>query len=438
MPSNEFYDSSNVPSTSSPGYSSVIRGEFQAIEDGCDKLPVMAGNGGLSIFVDINGLKLEAVAHATALTRLGCEASANKDTLGGYAGLTIYKINFLNDTGDQVSFLTNSNSASRTYTFQDSDGTIAMLSDLTNNGSRNVLINGSFMVWQQATSHSTTGYGSDDMWHIDNNGSTFTNSRQTHVTGQTAVPNNPTYYCRVAVTSSAGASNFVNKQQRIENVATLSGGKATLSFYAKADASKDIAIEFVQNFGTGGSPTATVEGIGSTKLSLTTSWVLQTVTVDLPSISGATLGSDGNDYLALVIWMDAGSDFDTRTDTLGQQSGTFEFSDIQIESGEYASIFERKTYADILNDCLRYCHVSGNQAAFSGDVTSGQDYVAKCDLGVTMRAAPSVTLTNVANTNFAAGVGTVVATNGYIQETRTANGTGSGYFRSSFIADSRL
>jgi hypothetical protein len=52
------------------------------------------------------------------------EATANKDASGGYAGLTLLKINFKNVLNTFTSFFTNSNTASRTYTFQDSDDTI--------------------------------------------------------------------------------------------------------------------------------------------------------------------------------------------------------------------------------------------------------------------------------------------------------------------------
>lgn len=56
---------------------------------------------------------------------------ANKDATGGYAGLTLFKINFKNAADTFTSFFTNSNTAARTYTFQDRDGTIADLTDIS-------------------------------------------------------------------------------------------------------------------------------------------------------------------------------------------------------------------------------------------------------------------------------------------------------------------
>lgn len=60
----------------------------------------------------------------TALTNLG------KDSTGGFAGLTLFKINFKNALNTITSFFTNANTVARTYLFQDRDGTIADDTDL--------------------------------------------------------------------------------------------------------------------------------------------------------------------------------------------------------------------------------------------------------------------------------------------------------------------
>lgn len=67
------------------------------------------------------------------------ELAANKDATGGYAGLTLFKINFKNAADTFTSFFTNANTAARTYTFQDRDGTIADNTDLA--GKQDVLTN---------------------------------------------------------------------------------------------------------------------------------------------------------------------------------------------------------------------------------------------------------------------------------------------------------
>lgn len=63
------------------------------------------------------------------------EATSNKDASNGYVGLTLFKINFKNALNTFTSFFTNANTASRTYTFKDADGTVAFTSDITGTNS---------------------------------------------------------------------------------------------------------------------------------------------------------------------------------------------------------------------------------------------------------------------------------------------------------------
>lgn len=305
---------------------------------------------------------------------------------------------------------------------------------------KNLIINGNFDIWQRNTTQTSSGFDSDDRWHNSHVGSSKTHSRQAFTIGQTAVPLNPVYYSSTVVVSSAGASNYVSKHQPIENVSRLSGATLTLSFYAKASASMDIAVDLFQYFGTGGSPSAQVGGIGAQKFSLTTAWQLFESTITLPSISGKTLGSNGDDSTNLRFWFDAGSDFDSLTDTLGQQSGTFDLSEIQIEFGSVKTRFEILPLSEIYERCQRYYFKSGSYGIFfSGNVTSGQKYYATFSFPTTMRTTPTIVFTNLGVSNFAATPGTQVGTDPHIVgEERTANGTGAGFFATSFTADAEL
>jgi len=185
-------------------------------------------------------------------------------------------------------------------------------------GFRNAIINGNFDLWQRATSHSTNGYGSADRWSNLRSGSSCTISRQAFTLGQTAVPNNPTYFCRAVVSSVANAANYSVLSQNIEGVSTFAGRTVTVSFWAKADATRSISIELTQFFGTGGSPSAQATGLAVSKVALSTAWQKVTLTATLPSISGKTLGTNSDDFLGLLIWFDAGSSYNSRTNTLGQ------------------------------------------------------------------------------------------------------------------------
>jgi hypothetical protein len=220
-------------------------------------------------------------------------------------------------------------------------------------GFRNRIINGNFDIWQRGTSFTGNEYGAD-RWVHARAGTTHTATRQPFTLGQTDVPGEPTYYCRTVVSSVAGAANFSALAQSIEDVRTFAGQQVTVSFWAKVDATKNIAIELTQSFGTGGSPSAIVRAIGTAKVSIGTTWQKVTVTANVPSISGKTLGTNGGSLLQLAIIFDAGSSFNAFTDSLGQQSGTFEIAQVQIEPGPVATPFERRPIGAELALCQRY------------------------------------------------------------------------------------
>jgi hypothetical protein len=266
-------------------------------------------------------------------------------------------------------------------------------------GFRNAIINGNFDFWQRGTSFTGNEYGAD-RWSSSRVGTTHTVTQQPFTLGQTAVPGEPTYYHRTVVITAAGASNFSVLVQRIEDVRTFAGQQATISFWAKADATKNIAVELAQAFGTGGSPSAEVTTIGTTKISIGTNWQKVTVTATLPSISGKTLGTNNNSYIILAIWFDAGSNFNARTDTLGQQSGTFEIAQVQLEPGPVATPFERRPIGTELALCQRYYYEPDDSNALLGTGTRVYGHGGAQDTTYgssafpqTMRASPTVAYT---------------------------------------------
>jgi hypothetical protein len=254
----------------------------------------------------------------------------------------------------------------------------------------NAIINGNFDIWQRGTSFTGSKYGAD-RWQNVVSGSTATQSQQTFTLGQTDVPGEPEYFARTVVSSVAGAGNYSFILQRIEGVRTFAGQTATLSFWAKADAAKNIAVEFEQFFGTGGSPSTPVNALGVTTLAITTSWQKFTVTVSLPSISGKVLGTDNNSQLIALFWFDAGSNFNARTNSLGQQSGTFDIARVKLEAGSVATPFRPRPVGEELALCQRYYwkglpFQTFNMGAYSANIFQTMSF----DFPVTMRANPTI------------------------------------------------
>jgi hypothetical protein len=208
-----------------------------------------------------------------------------------------------------------------------------LLSSLVFPTQQNAIIDGRFNYWLEGTSQTSSGYGSDTLWFNSHSGSTKTHTRESFVVGQIDVPGNPKYFSRTNVTSVAGIANYVVKQFFIEDVSTFAGEEILLNFYAKADAVKNIAIEFYQNFGTGGS--SAVSGIEAQKIALTASWQNTQLQLNIPSISGKTVGSANDDFLGLIFWFDAGSNYNVRSDSLGQQSGIFDIAEVSARSLDF-------------------------------------------------------------------------------------------------------
>ena len=261
----------------------------------------------------------------------------------------------------------------------------------------NYIINGNFDIWQRGTSQTVSGYGSADRWAFHNSGTTKLVSRQVFTLGQAEVGDNPRFYTRNVVTSVAGADNYCYMLQKIERVWTLAGKTATLAFWAKADSNKNIAIEFSQIFGSGGTPSDLVVGIGTQLVQLTTAWTRYVITVDIPSITDKTIGTDAADNIQVRFWFDAGSNLNERTTSLGQQSGTFDIACVSLVEGDIDIKPIPRSYGEELALCQRY-YVTTNAndrfyAAGPGVVSNSVIY-----FQTTMRTPPVATLINTLST----------------------------------------
>lgn len=311
----------------------------------------------------------------------------------------------------------------------DSSGTIAMQESITPDID-NKIINGDFVIWQRGLSQTTSSYGSDDRWHNGHAGSSKMHSQQTFALGQTDVPGNPKYYSRTVVTSVAGSANYVVKMQAVEGVERLAGKTVTVTFWAKADGSKNITFEFRHRYGTGGTPSPSLNGIGVTTCALTTSWTKFSFTINITSVAGKTLGTDGNDHLLPIFWFDAGSEHNTLTNNLGQQSGTFDIAKVSIVEGDKTVLDDPSTPRHISQElalCQRYY--------FNGylplrGVFSSTSYASRlaAPLPVQMRANPVVTLSGNVFDGIASGNANTITANYSTQSMIELDATCEGVF----------
>lgn len=273
---------------------------------------------------------------------------------------------------------------------------------------RQAIINGNFDVWQRGTSFSQAVLGdagnrygyTADRWYnqfyggVGNSGDyTVTVSQQAFTLGQTDVPNEPKYFHRVAITGVAtlgSNTGVLITTQKIESVRTLAGKKATVSFYAKADVNRTIGVVLSQNFGTGGSPSAHVEATESTTVNLTTSWQKFTVTFNVPSISGKTLGTTaGTDCLelAFVYYKQDNNVYAVPSGAIGAHAAsTYDIAQVQLCAGDVALPFQPKGFEEELRACMRYFEKSYDYGTAIGTLTTTGAHIQPQRAGAVLRA----------------------------------------------------
>lgn len=230
--------------------------------------------------------------------------------------------------------------------------------------SENKIINGSFDCWQRGSSSAALGYATADRWSNIFVGGTVTMSKQVFPIGDVLGTNSPTYYLRQTVSGQTLTSHLGNIQHRIEGVRSYEGQTITILGWARrSSGAGNIAVSFGQFFGTGGTPSTQVNGAGNT-VALGTSFAPFAVTIAVPSITGKTIGSNGNDYLALLFWTSAGSDFNDRTNSLGLQTIGVDLWGIHIKVGTHSAdatnLYNQPELGPELVRCQRYFNKSYN------------------------------------------------------------------------------
>jgi hypothetical protein len=236
-----------------------------------------------------------------------------------------------------------------------------------------------------------------DRWYNGFVGGTVTQSRQAFTLGDAIGVNQPTYFLRQAATGQTLASHAALTQQLIEGVRSYAGQTITILGWARrSSGTGNMAVEGQQTFGTGGSPSANVTAISPTTVSLTTSFAPFAVVLSVPSVTGKTLGSNGNDFFCLNFWTSAGSDFNARTNSLGLQTIGVDLWGIHIRVGTWsatdADLYRPRDPGTELALCQRY-YLSGTFiGANLGPLVPGGDTNRNFGSAfpVTMRVAPVI------------------------------------------------
>jgi hypothetical protein len=282
--------------------------------------------------------------------------------------------------------------------------------------SGNAIINGAFEVNQRnfTSASPVSNTFIFDRWFAVPTGGTITYSSQDFALGSAPeVGYEAANFLRILTSGQSAAGDRSIVQQKIESVRTFAGQTVTLSFWAKAaSGTPKIAAEIQQVFGTGGSPSTIVAKLFG-QATLSTSWQRFSITSSVDSIAGKTLGTNKDDLLAVNLWTSAGTDWNSRTGSLGVQNNTIDIWGVQLEAGPVATPFRRNANSlqGELAACQRYYfRNSATAQAFNTLSPFGQaSSTTACNISfvppVTMRVAPtSVDFSTLRLQEFTAGI----------------------------------
>ena len=316
--------------------------------------------------------------------------------------------------------------------------TSATASGSMNNVGRNLLHNGLFYIQQRGAGPWTAnGNFTADRWGI----SLALDTVSVSMVGLTdanraAIGDEAAVWCLYnSFTGNAGAAANNVVFQRLEDARRLSGKTITVSFWASAaSGTPKLGVSIDQAMGTGGSPSATVIGNGQSVTLGAPARYSMTFTV--PSLSGKTLGTNGDHSTQLNIWYSSGSTNATRAGNVGVQSGAIWLWGMQLEVGSVATPLDKPDPVQQALQCERFYQIG--QGTMSGYAAgASQSLYSTTALLVQMRAQPTVVLSPAGGTNYS-GVTASTITGGSFVQTATSSAAGQVAWNYSYTASADL
>lgn len=285
--------------------------------------------------------------------------------------------------------------------FQQADATAV---GILNDTGRNLIHNGRFEVAQRGSGPFTANGYTLDRWKLGFGSDTDSVQRIALGDADRAAIGDEaaTYALQNTFTGNAAAGAYSFLVQCIEDVRRLAGKTVTVSFWANASVALKLGVSIDQFFGSGGSPSAQVNGNG-TAVTLTTAEQRYSVTIVIPSIAGKTLGTNGDSWTQVNFWFSCGATNAVRAGSIGIQSGTINLWGVQLEIGSVATPLAKREYAEELRLCQRYYqvgHVGQSIGGNSWQAGWGNQHI--LPLPVPMRAQPAIAVSGITQTNCSA------------------------------------
>jgi hypothetical protein len=244
---------------------------------------------------------------------------------------------------------------------------------------KNKVINGDFKIWQRGStfnSIATSTYAADRFQFGRDGNGTFNVTRETFTPGTAPVAGYEGQFYWKTTTATIGTSTYADCTQYIEDVRTFAGQTMTVSFWAKTNAARAVTVF-------AGADWNSASGVDYVNAGITTStsWTRYSVTLNVTSATGKTIGA--NSSLSILI----------RCPMVA--SSTFEIWGVQAEAGSVATPFSTATgtIQGELAACQRYYykHIATENVAvaFASGTAIAQTAL---NFPITMRIAPTITL----------------------------------------------
>ena len=280
---------------------------------------------------------------------------------------------------------------------------------------RNRIINGDMRIDQMNAGASVTVNSGTSTFGVDrwkgqaSGGGVYTQQRSSIAP---AGFSNSTLLTVTTADSSIAASDYYIWGQAVEgfNAADFAWGTAdaktvTLSFWVRASVTGTYAL-FLGNNGDNRSIVYTYT------ISAANTWEQKSI-----AISGDTSGTwTADNSIGIGLWftLGAGSNFNATagvwnsalemntsgsTNWIATNGATFYITGVQLEAGSVATPFERRSYGQELSLCQRYYQGASGVPLYAIASSGAYDATATLGLPVSMRAAPTVTVSGTKGAN---------------------------------------
>lgn len=233
--------------------------------------------------------------------------------------------------------------------------------------SPNLVDNGGFDIWDRQTTFTASGSSANRWLFTIGTGASASVTRQSHTLGGSSnLPDMGRFFLRLNRTVTGSTVTTLAQYLSDADVRTLTGQRITITFDARASVDpSDIRVILRQHFGTGGSPSADVDTAVTRAISV--NWTRYVVHIDVPSLSGKTVGSneDSSNVLVFELPTAAGVTF-------------VDLDRVKLEIGRTPTTYVPESTAATRARCSRWYETSYNDGQNPGSASSGGN-VSICD-----------------------------------------------------------